>query len=106
MSFFSDLFKAAPYESRHRAEVDRLLDELRQIGVMDDFLSERPGGAFNMQCKHVRGRQIGTRLEEIGGVALMEWAFKHLRRRFSKHERNRLMEHLGYCWNNLNAWKY
>jgi len=59
-----------------------------------------------MQCRHIRAREIGKRLAEIGGVELMQWAFNKLRRSFDRHERNRLSEHLGYCWNNLNDWKY
>jgi hypothetical protein len=106
MLFFADLFRTMPCESQNKAEVEKLVEELRQIAIKDDFLSEHPGGVFNMQCKHVRARQIGTRMDEIGGVELMEWAFGHLRRKLTKKERYKLLEHLGYCWNNLNGWKY
>ena len=38
---------------------------------MDDFLSLQPGGPFNSRCHHTQARQIGERLNEIGGLDLM-----------------------------------
>lgn len=106
MSPIIDPGQSKQINQQQKIEVEKLLEELRQIGMNDDFLSEHPGGLFNMQCKHVRARQIGTRLGEIGGVELMLSTFYKLKRKFSRQDRNRLSEHLGYCWNNLNDWKY
>lgn len=106
MSPLTDLFKGMPVDAQHRTEVDKLIEELRRIGISDDFLSEHPGGLFNMQFKHIRAREIGKRLNELGGLELMQWAFDRMSRKLDKHDRNRLSEHLGYCWNNLNDWKY
>ena len=56
--------------------MNRFLDELAQIGKTDDFLSERPGHPFDRQCRHIRTREIGERIFEIGGADAMEWAVK------------------------------
>ena len=71
MGFLSDLF-SKPYPADRSREVDKLLNELFQIGVEQDYLSERPGGAYNHQCRHVRTREIGRRLDEIGGLDFNE----------------------------------
>ena len=40
MSFLGDLFTGVPAPSQDKQEVQRLTDELIQIGKRDDFLSE------------------------------------------------------------------
>lgn len=100
MGFLSDLFSRPPYPPQKRDEVQRLLAELVQIGKRDDFLSERPGGPFNYQSRHTRAREIGKRLNEIGGLALMEYAHKQVRRKAGKE----LSAHLEYCWAEIGNW--
>ncbi len=99
MGFLSDLFHR-PYPAHAGREIEKLLDELVRIGKMEDFLSERPGGAFNMQCRHVRAREIGKRLEELGGLELMEYMQKKVRKRLNPT----LAEHLGYAWSDIGKW--
>ncbi|TLM99783.1 hypothetical protein FDZ73_21105 [bacterium] len=99
MNILRDLF-APPYPARQREEVDRLLTELIQIGKMEDFLSERPGGAFNVQSRHIRAIQIGKRLDEIGGLPMMEFAKRRVRRRLGAQ----LTSHLDYCWEGIGKW--
>ncbi len=99
MDFLRDLL-SPPYPSQLRPEVERLLTELIQIGKMDDFLSERPGGSFNVQCRHLRAIQIGKRLDEIGGFALMEFARRRIRRSLGAQ----LTAHLEYCWDGIGKW--
>lgn len=99
MDFFRDLF-SPPYPSHQRQEVDRLLTELIQIGKMDDFLSERPGTGFNIQSRHIRAIQIGKRLDEIGGLRLMEFSRRRVRRNLGAQ----LASHLDYCWEGIGKW--
>ncbi len=94
MSFLGDLFTGVPAPSQDKQEVQRLTDELIQIGKRDDFLSERPGGQFNSQSRHIRARAIGKRLNQIGGIELMEYVNKKVRKKAGKE----LGAHLEYCW--------
>jgi hypothetical protein len=100
MSFLQDLF-SKPYPSEKAPEVERLLNELVSIGKRDDFLAERFTPGFNSQFRHVRARDIGKRLDEIGGLALMEYAHRYVRRKATKV----LAEHLEYCWDGVAKWK-
>ncbi len=100
MGFFDFLFGKRPYPASMHAEIERLIDELVRIGQKEDFLSERSGGSFNPQCRHVRAREIGIRLDQIGGVALMEYVLKKVRRRLGEN----LAAHLAYAWSEIGKW--
>lgn len=100
MDFLQNLFRAPPCPPDYRNEVQRLTDELVQIGQSDDFLSERPGGAFNAQSRHRRARAIGERLNEIGGMALMEYVHKRVRKKLG----GTLAAHLAYAWSEIGKW--
>lgn len=89
MCFFKRL-----YPSQYKDEVNRLLDNLESMGKKEDFLSERPGGQFDSNCRSVRGREIGQRLYDIGGVPLMEDTVKKISKRCGKD----VGAHLEYCW--------
>jgi hypothetical protein len=99
MSFLTDLF-AKPYPAHAKPDVDRMLDELIRIGKTDDFLSERPGGGFDRDSRHIRTREIGRRLDEIGGLPLMEFANRFVRRKLGKN----LSWHLEAAWKNIGKW--
>ncbi len=99
MNFLGDLFNK-PYPSHAQQEVERMLDELVRIGKTDDFLSERPGGGFNFECRHIRTREIGKRLNEIGGLPLMEYADRYVRRKLGKN----LSWHLEAAWKDIGQW--
>jgi hypothetical protein len=81
--------------------VNRLLDELVTIGKQDDFLSLHPGGQFNVRCHHVRARKIGQRLNEMGGLELMQAARSHVKRKLKAV----MAEHLDYCWQDIGEWQ-
>jgi len=100
MGLLYRLFSKPPYPSTARGEVEQLLRELLQIGKTEGFLSERPGGAFNAQCRHNRTREIGKRLHEIGQFPLMEYAYHHARRKLGKE----LSTHLEYAWSDIGRW--
>lgn len=100
MDLLRSLFGKPPYPRELKPEVDRLIEELLQIGKKEDYLSERPGGAFNGQCHHIRTRQIGKRLHEIGGLELMQHAHKQVRKKAG----GQLSSHLEYAWNEIGGW--
>jgi hypothetical protein len=100
MGFLSDLF-SRPYPSNRAGEVEALMRELYQIGVEQDYLSEHPGGGFNHQCRHVRTRDIGRQLNEIGGLELMKWGHHKVRKKVSKIK----AEHLEYAWDGVGSWQ-
>ena len=52
-------------------EFQGFINELTLIGLNEGFLSFRAGGRFNAQCRHIRAREIGMRLNMMGGSSLM-----------------------------------
>lgn len=85
-----------------KREVKPLLSELVRIGKLDDYLSTRPGGQFNIRCHHVRSRKIGERLNEIGGLELMQAARSQIKRKLKTAK----AEHLDYCWQDIGDWQH
>ena len=99
MSFIRNLFYR-PYGSHQKQEIDTLLAELIMIGERDDYLSERPGPPFNSQCRHLRAREIGKRLDELGGFELMEFVYLRVKKKLGQ----RLASHLEYAWSEIGTW--
>ncbi len=99
-NFIQDIFHKPPYPPNSRDEVNQLIQELVRIGETDGFLSERPGHPFNMQCRHIRARQIGARLNELGGLELMVYAHSKVKKRLG----STLITHLEYCWAEIGKW--
>jgi hypothetical protein len=99
MDFLTDLF-VKPYPAHAQQDVERMLEELIRIGKADDFLAERPGGAFNRDARHIRAREIGQRLHELGGLKLMEYANRRVRRKLGKN----LSWHLEAAWKDIGDW--
>lgn len=83
-----------PYKRQYNDEMNRFLTELAQIAKTDDFLSERPGGLFDRECRHIRTREIGQRIFEIGGADTMDWVVKKIAKSSGKD----LAAHLESCW--------
>ncbi len=104
MAFFSDLFSKPPFPAEQKQEVNNLLEELVRIGANDDFLSERPGAGFNVQCRNIRAIAIGRRLDQLGGKILMEWVFNRIRKRLTKVNKG-LPDHLLYAWDGVGGWR-
>ena len=90
-----------PCPAGDKSEVEKLLEELLQIGRNDDYLSLTIGQGFNMDKRHIRARAIGKRFSEIGNLDLMAWAHKKVRRRLKRQ----LAEHLEYCWDGVGGWR-
>ena len=101
MTFILDLI-APPIPTGARPEVEKLLAELLRIGQTEDFLSERPGLSYNRDCRHVRTRQIGARLDELGGLNLMAYVHRQVKRKLGKI----LGEHLEAAWDKVGPWRY
>lgn len=85
---------------QQKDEVSLLLKELVQIGIEEDYLSERPGGAFNAQCHHRRAREIGAKLNQLGGMPLMWECFQKVQRKAGKVPAS----HLEYAWAEIGDW--
>ena len=94
------IFGSKPYPKEHKDEVEKLIKELYAIGERDDFLSERPGYPFNAQCRHMRAREIGQRLNEIGQFDLMEYAAQRVRKKMGLT----LFSHLEFAWSEIGTW--
>lgn len=101
MSFLDSFFKPRPFSSADSKEVLSLMDELIRIGTKEDYLSETPGNGYNSQCRHIRAREIGKRLHEIGGNALMSWAYIRVQKKAGKKPAS----HLEYAWNDIAGWQ-
>jgi hypothetical protein len=95
-----EIFGRKPYPPAQKNEVERLIENLVRIGQKEDFLSERPGGSFNAQCRHAGAREIGVRLAAIGGFELMEFVLKRIRKRLGAN----LAAHLSYAWTDIENW--
>ncbi len=87
-------FFSKPFPKQNSDEMNRLMDELLQIGRKEDFLSERPGGLFDRECRHIRTREIGQRIFDFGGADSMEWMIKKISKKGGKD----LAAHLEACW--------
>jgi len=104
MSFF-DIFFGDPairqLNNHQQGEVQNIIAKLIQIGKTDDFLSLAPGGAFDVQCHHREARDLGKRLDEMGGMPLMLAVREKIRRKLKAV----MAEHLDHCWKGIGDWQ-
>ena len=94
-----EAIRSLPAEQKQ--EVKELINQLIVIGKQDDFLSLVPGGPFDHQCHHRQAREIGSRLNALGGLDLM-WAVRTTIRRKLKDV---VAEHLDHCWKDIGGWQ-
>ena len=99
MRFLRNMFNP-PYPRSEKQTVDQLINELLKIGETEDFLSEYPGGPFNRRCRHIRAREIGKQLDQLGGFALMDFVYDRVRRKLG----NQLADHLDFAWFDVGHW--
>jgi len=59
-------------------EFQPLIVELTAIGTKEGFLAFKSGGRFNQQCRHIRAREIGMRLNMAGGSSLMRKVYERV----------------------------
>ena len=101
MGLLDVIFGSRPFPAGMASEVNTLVDELVTIGIKEDYLSEIPGMGYNAQCRHVRTRAIGKRLDEIGGNELMLWAFEKVKKKAGKVPAS----HLEFAWHEVGRWE-
>jgi hypothetical protein len=77
-------------------EADILVAELIKIAQSDDFLSKQSGSGFNDECRHIRAREIGVKLNEMGGLSLMQAVYYKVRTELGGSGRGTLI--LGLEW--------
>jgi hypothetical protein len=76
---------------------------LKTIGASDGFLSLKSGGNFNSDRRHSRAREIGNRLNQIGGLALMQAVGFEVGNYFDPGSgRGRELE---AAWDGIGGWK-
>ena len=59
MGFLDSLFGPKLFPSHDKPEVNRLVNELINIGIKEDYLSEHPGGGYNLQWAWASGMLAG-----------------------------------------------
>jgi hypothetical protein len=101
MDWLKEMMTPAPCRPEKKPEVENLLAELIKIGKNDDFLSTSPGAGFNSKNRNIRAMQIGARLNEIGGMPLMEWVRFKVKRKL----KTQIAEHLDYAWDDVGPWR-
>ncbi len=85
-----------------KQEVNKMIDQLIKIGKQDDFISLSPGGTFDIQCHHREAREIGKRLDDMGGVDLMQAVRQKVQRKLKAV----MAEHLDHCWKGVGDWQH
>jgi len=79
MSILGRMFsRSEPPPPPRGSEISGFVSELNSIGLREGFLSFRPGGKFNQQCRHIRAREIGMRLNMMGGSSLMRKVYERV----------------------------
>lgn len=56
-------------------EVNPLINELLKICITEGFTADTESPQFNSDYKHIRTREIGEKLNDLGGMDLMKSAF-------------------------------
>jgi len=91
-------------------EADKLILELEAIGHEAGFLKPTKTkknahllNQFNANNHHVRAKEIGSKLNEIGGIKLMALARHRVARKFKGARRFGGRE-LDFCWDGIGAW--
>ncbi len=82
-------------------EVKKIINDLIRIGKQDDFISLSPGGDFDIRCHHRQARDLGKRLNDMGGLDLMMAVRMRIRRKL----KSVMAEHLDHCWKEIGDWQ-
>lgn len=97
-----DIEKQAATGSSLGRESDGLVDELIKIGCKTGFLASESGDGLDRNGCSIRVRQIGQRLNEIGGLRLMKIAWWRVRFALSPGPASR---DLGMAWDLIGDWR-
>jgi len=81
-------------------EYDRLLAELIKIGKTEEFLTVEPKIEFDESKKNMRAREIGLRLNEMGGKKLMQQAYHKIKTDLGAIP----ARELEFAWDDIGEW--
>ena len=81
-------------------EIDSLVTELLDIGQHDGFLSLEPGGKFDEGKRHIRARQIGEKLNQLGELRLMQAVYY----RITVNAGSIRSRGLEFAWRDIGGW--
>lgn len=82
-------------------EMERILNELMDIGRSVGYLSLAAAGGFNEKNRNIRAIEIGKKLNEIGGMDAMRMGGVAVSR-FLDSAKGRELE---VCWDGIGAWR-
>lgn len=88
---------ASAGHSQRAADLTPYVDELTLIGAKEGFLSFTPGGRFNPQGRHIRAREIGMRLNMMGGSSLMRKVYERVECQNARQ--------LAGAWEEIGDWR-
>ncbi len=104
MDFIRQIFgqdeATASLSREEKQQADALLRELLEIGKREDYLSEIPGGSYDNHCRHRRAREIGRKLDQLGGIPLMWKGYQLVQKKVNKSA----AAHLEYAWAEIGKW--
>jgi hypothetical protein len=83
-------------------EADRLVDELIAIGSEGGFVSSQPSSGYDRSGVSIRAREIGVRLNDLGGLRLMKQAWWRVRFELSPGSAGR---NLDIIWDRIGEWR-
>lgn len=81
-------------------EIEKMLNELMDIGRTAGYLSLTAGGKFNENRRNIRAIEIGKKLNEIGGMDAMRMGGMAVSR-FMDVTKGRELE---VCWDGIGNW--
>jgi hypothetical protein len=80
-------------------DIDKFVNELIEIGKNTDFISFS-SDAFDKHGYHIRTREIGKELHEIGGISLMQAVFYRVLNHIGPHT----CRALEFAWSYIGDW--
>ncbi|MFO8143293.1 MAG: hypothetical protein R6T78_01250 [Dehalococcoidales bacterium] len=83
-------------------KVDSLIQELVRIGWEEGFVEPGYGQHYDEEGRNIRARNIGKRLDEIGGLRLMKVAWWRVRFDLSPGPASR---DLDIIWDGVGEWR-
>ena len=86
--------------SNYQQEFDQLTAELIKIGKTDEYLTVEPSNKFNDDKRNIRAREIGLRLNEMGGKKLMQHAYSKVKTALGRVT----ARELEFAWDGIGEW--
>lgn len=86
--------------SNYQQEFDQLTAELIKIGKTDEYLTVEPNSKFNDEKRNIRAREIGLRLNEMGGKKMMQQAYSKVKTALGGVP----ARELEFAWDGIGEW--